>query len=231
MVNKIETPKPKEPEQTLEYEFKDLHLNLPVLEVLAHAPIYNAILDKYVESLELGINGFAFVQGKMPKKIKDLGLFTLPCKLGDSKPFNTLADLGSYMEKDHASLLLVGRGFLATASAVIDCRKAKIAVGEGVTSLIFGVKEIDLGNEDVPYWTTLGKRESFEPRPSTDGIGAQPPYYAKKDFMDYHLLGEWEIARDTELNPFKDVLVFRKMVEFLGAIPINLREICGSRKN
>ncbi|GKA94678.1 zinc finger, CCHC-type containing protein [Tanacetum coccineum] len=30
---------------------EDLHLNLPVLEVLAHAPIYNAILDKYVESL------------------------------------------------------------------------------------------------------------------------------------------------------------------------------------
>ncbi|GKD78781.1 hypothetical protein Tco_1341402 [Tanacetum coccineum] len=27
-------------------EFKDLHLNLPVLEVLAHASIYNAILDK-----------------------------------------------------------------------------------------------------------------------------------------------------------------------------------------
>ncbi|GKE30929.1 hypothetical protein Tco_1446313, partial [Tanacetum coccineum] len=28
---------------------------------------------------------------------------------------------------------------------------------------------------------------------------------------------------DAEVNPFKDVLVFRKMVEFLGAIPINLK--------
>ncbi|GKD14924.1 hypothetical protein Tco_1199331, partial [Tanacetum coccineum] len=34
---------------------------------------------------------------------------------------------------------------------------------------------------------------------------------------------EWEIGRDAEINPFKDVLVFRKMVEFLGAIPINLK--------
>nr|GEV91386.1 hypothetical protein [Tanacetum cinerariifolium] len=33
---------------------------------------------------------------------------------------------------------------------------------------------------------------------------------------------EWEIDRDVEINPFKDVLVFRRMVEFLGAIPINL---------
>ncbi|GJY83553.1 hypothetical protein Tco_0496929 [Tanacetum coccineum] len=51
----------EESEPTLEDEFKDLHLNLPVLEVLAHALIYNAILDKYVESLELGKNRSAFV--------------------------------------------------------------------------------------------------------------------------------------------------------------------------
>ncbi|GJT44212.1 MAK10-like protein [Tanacetum coccineum] len=192
-VNKIGTPKLKEPEQTLEDEFKDLHLNLPVLEVLAHALMYNAILDKYVESLELGKNGFVFIQGEMLEKLKDPGLFTLPCRLEDSKPFDTLAYLGSCvnlipsylfkklnigvleeadhvfgladgtksysvgifknievhigrlkllkdfyvidMEKDPVTPLLVGRGFLATASAVIDCRKAKIAVGEGVTRI------------------------------------------------------------------------------------------------
>ncbi|GJZ15100.1 hypothetical protein Tco_0550777 [Tanacetum coccineum] len=33
-----------------------------------------------------------------------------------------------------------------------------------------------------------------------------------------------EIARDAKLNPFKDVQVFRNMVELLGAIPINLNE-------
>nr|GEU77986.1 putative reverse transcriptase domain-containing protein [Tanacetum cinerariifolium] len=51
--------------------------------------------DKYVKSLELGKNGSAFVQGEIPTKIEDPGLFTLPCRLGDSKPFGTLADLGS----------------------------------------------------------------------------------------------------------------------------------------
>nr|GEV47218.1 hypothetical protein [Tanacetum cinerariifolium] len=45
----------KEPEKALEDEFEDLHLNLPVLKVLAHAPMYNVILDKYVESLDLKI--------------------------------------------------------------------------------------------------------------------------------------------------------------------------------
>ncbi|GKB69635.1 hypothetical protein Tco_0931047 [Tanacetum coccineum] len=56
-----------------------------------------------------------------------------------------------------------------------------------------------------------------------NGIGVRPPYDAKKDFTDYHLPDEWEIARDVDLNPFKDVLVFRRMVKFLGVIPINLK--------
>ncbi|GKE49108.1 hypothetical protein Tco_1480366 [Tanacetum coccineum] len=86
---------PEEPEPTLKDEFQDLHLNLPVLEDLAYAPIYNSILDKYVESSELGKNRSAFVQGEIPVKIEDPGLFTLLRILGDSKPFDTLADLGS----------------------------------------------------------------------------------------------------------------------------------------
>ncbi|GKE35260.1 hypothetical protein Tco_1454582, partial [Tanacetum coccineum] len=85
MVNEVGTPRSKEPEQTLEDEFNDLHLNLPVLEVLAHAPMYNVILDMYVEILELGKNRFTFIHCKMPKKIKDPRLFTLPCRLGNSE--------------------------------------------------------------------------------------------------------------------------------------------------
>ncbi|GJW67382.1 MAK10-like protein [Tanacetum coccineum] len=216
--------------------------------VQAHASIYNAILDQYVESLQLGKNGSAFVQGEIPANVGDPGLFTLPCRLGDSKPFDTLVDLGSCvniiplylfkklniglleetdhvfgladgtksypfgivrdvevhigklkllndfyvlnMKKDPETPFLVGRGFLATANAIIDCE------------------------EEAPYWTILGKKEFYKPQPSTDGIGAKPPYYARKDFIDCHLPREWEISRDAELNPFKDTLVFRRMVIF-----------------
>nr|GEZ18972.1 hypothetical protein [Tanacetum cinerariifolium] len=194
-VTEIITRQTKEPKQTLEDEFKDLHLNLPVLKVLAHAPMYNAILDKYVESLELGKNGSAFIRGKMPKRMENPGLFTLPCRLEDSKPFDTLAQLGSCvniiplylfkklniglleetghvfeladgtksylveivrdvevhivrlkilnnfyvidMKEDPKTTLLVEREFLATANAVIACRKAKIVVGEGITRKFF----------------------------------------------------------------------------------------------
>ncbi|GJZ93782.1 MAK10-like protein [Tanacetum coccineum] len=63
------------------------------------------------------------------------------------------------MKKDSETPLLVGRGFLATANAVIDCKMAKIAVGEGITRSVFGVKGVDLGVEEEPYWTALGKIE------------------------------------------------------------------------
>ncbi|GJU66266.1 MAK10-like protein [Tanacetum coccineum] len=127
--------------------------------------------------------------------MEDPGLFTLPCRLGDSKPFDTLADLGSCvniillylfkklnirlleetdhisrladgtksypigifryvevyigklkllndfyvinMKKDPETPLLVGRGFLATANAVIDCRKTKITLESGTSTSIF----------------------------------------------------------------------------------------------
>ncbi|GJZ68232.1 MAK10-like protein [Tanacetum coccineum] len=268
-----ETQQPEESKPNLEDEFQDLYLNLPVLKVLAHAPIYNTILDKYVESLELGKNGSAFIQGEVSAKMEDPGLFTLPCRLGGSKPFDALTDLGSCVniiplylfkklnielleetdhsfgladetksypvrivkdvevhigkqkllndfyvidiKKDPETPLLIGRGFLATINAVIDCRMAKIAEGEGITKSVFGVKGVDLGEAEAPYWTTLTKRESYKPRPSSDGVGVQIPYYAREDFLDCYFPREWEIARDAEINPFKDVLVFRRMVEFI----------------
>nr|GEX22331.1 hypothetical protein [Tanacetum cinerariifolium] len=180
--------------------------------------------------------------------MKDPRLFTLPCRLGDSKPFETLVDLGSCvniiplylfkklniglleetdhifiladgtksylvrivkgvevyigklkllndfyvidMKKDPEAPLLVGRGFLANTNAVIDCRMAKIEVREGITRSVFRVKGVDLGEEEAPYWITFGKRESYKPRLRSDKAGTQTPYYARKDFLDCHLLEE-----------------------------------------
>ncbi|GKA15469.1 MAK10-like protein [Tanacetum coccineum] len=143
------------------------------------------VLDKYVESLELGINGLTFVQGEISTKMEDPGLFTLPygtksypvgivkdveVRIGKLKLLNDLYVID--MKKDPETPLLVGRGFLETSNAVIDYIKAKTAVGEGITRSIFKVKGVDLGEEEALYWSTLGKRESYKPRPSLDGKGA-----------------------------------------------------------
>nr|GEV01538.1 hypothetical protein [Tanacetum cinerariifolium] len=99
------------------------------------------------------------------------------------------------MKKDPKTPLLAGRGFLPTVNAVINCRKAKIVIGEGITRSVFRVKGVDLGEEEAPYWTTLGKRKSYKPRPSSDEVGVRTPYYDIKDLLDCHLPREWEITR------------------------------------
>nr|GEV49030.1 MAK10-like protein [Tanacetum cinerariifolium] len=216
---KTEAPQPEEPEPTLKDKFQDLHLNLPVLEVLAHAPIYNAILDKYVESLELGKNKSAFVQGEIPTKIEDPGLITLPGRLWSSKPFDTFADLGSCVNIIPLYLLKkLNIGLLEETDHIFG-----LADGTKSNLSVFGVKGVDLGEEEALYWTTHEKRESYKPRPRSERVATQTHYYARKDFLDCHLPGEWEISIDAELNPFKDTLVFRRMVEYLGAIPIKLK--------
>nr|GEY29755.1 MAK10-like protein [Tanacetum cinerariifolium] len=184
MVTEIRTRQTKEPQQTLKDKFKDLHLNFPILEVIAHAPMYNAILDKYVENLELRKNGSAFIQDGTKSYpvgiVRDVEVYIKRHKfLNDFYIIN--------MKKDLETPLLVGRGFIATAIAVIDCRKAKIAIGEEINRSVFRVKGIKLGEEEAPYWTKLGKKESYRPQPSSDGVGAQTPYYARKEFMDCHL--------------------------------------------
>nr|GEX64773.1 zinc finger, CCHC-type [Tanacetum cinerariifolium] len=177
--------------------------------------------DKYVKRLELGKNRSAFLQGEVSAKMEDPELFTLPCRLRNLKPFDTLADFGSCvniislylfkklnirllgetdhifglasgskfypvgivkdvevrigklkllkdfyvidMKKDPKTILLVGRGFIETANAVIDYRKSKIVVREGITRSVFRVKGVNLGEKKAPYWTTLRKRESHKP--------------------------------------------------------------------
>ncbi|GKC99881.1 MAK10-like protein [Tanacetum coccineum] len=52
------------------------------------------------------------------------------------------------IDKDAATPLHIGRGFLATANAVIDCKKAKIAVGEGVTRNIWESKKLIVNSID-----------------------------------------------------------------------------------
>ncbi|GKB83469.1 hypothetical protein Tco_0950364 [Tanacetum coccineum] len=164
-VIEIRTPKSKEPEQTLEDELKDLHLNLPVLEVLAHALMYNAILDKYIESLKLGKNISTFIQGEMPEKMKDLGLFTLACRQWDSKPFDTLANLGSCVNLIPLYL------FKKLKIRLLEETDQVFGLADGTKSYLVGIvknleeKELPgqyLSDEEIPYWTTLGNKWESE---------------------------------------------------------------------
>ncbi|GJT73560.1 MAK10-like protein [Tanacetum coccineum] len=154
--------------------------------------------------------------------MEDPGLFTLPYRLGDSKPFNTLADLGSciniipfYLFKKHNIILLEETGHIfgladETKSYPVGIVK-DVEVHIGKLKLLNDFYVIDM-KKDPGTPLQVGMMILATPKQLID----------RKDFLDCHLPREWEISRGVELNPFKDTLVFRRMVEFLGAIPINL---------
>ena len=63
------------------------------------------------------------------------------------------------MVSDTTCPLLIGRGFLATASAMIDCKESKIAVGEGETWSVYDVKKhtYDTNEEPMPHWVDINR--------------------------------------------------------------------------
>ncbi|GJT15118.1 hypothetical protein Tco_0873824 [Tanacetum coccineum] len=105
--------------------------------------------------------------------------------MGDENPIRTLGDYskpshGGYRNtiklpvgnnvKDPETLLLVGRGFLATANAVIDCRMAKIAVGEGITRSEIA-KDAEIKFDKGTITLRFGKSKiSFHRIPNSPGM-------------------------------------------------------------
>nr|GEV15779.1 zinc finger, CCHC-type [Tanacetum cinerariifolium] len=97
--------------------------------------------------------------------------------------------------------------------------------GDGVTTNLDDVKICWLKNPKLIStgitWKILSKLLLI--MPLDEAGGDQNPFYFESEFINTSVPEELEIAKDAKLNPFKEVLVFRKMVEFLGAIPINLK--------
>ena len=84
--------------------FKQLKINLPFVEALQHMPKYAKFLKdllsnkKKLESLStvtLGARCSALVQNKLPEKLDDPVVFTIPCLFGSSSVNHALADLGA----------------------------------------------------------------------------------------------------------------------------------------
>ncbi|GJU26979.1 hypothetical protein Tco_1165600 [Tanacetum coccineum] len=139
------------------------HLALKPSVQVINDRMTGALPSDTVKNPKLNVNSTSLVSSAQSYPMKD--------PQSSSNPFNSVnkrrgicreaETLGGLLRHRYGKRpyvpLLVGRGFLATTSAVIDCKKSKIAVGEGITRLIFGVKEIGLVHEDTPYWTTIAR--------------------------------------------------------------------------
>ncbi|GKC51099.1 MAK10-like protein [Tanacetum coccineum] len=178
----IRTQQPEEPKKSLEDEFKDLHLNLPVLEVLAHVLMLGNsepfdtladlgacvnIIPLYLfKKLNIGLleetnHVFGLANGTKSYPIRIVR--DVEVHIGRLKLLTEFYVID--MKKDPETPLLVGRGVLAIANAVIDCRKSKISVGEGITRSVFRVKGIELGAIPIKLKRNMWESEDLIKNP------------------------------------------------------------------
>ena len=84
--------------------FKQLHINIPLIEALEQMPKYARILKDIIskkqkleehETVMLTEESSAILQKKLPPKLKDSGSFTIVCNIGKSYFDRALCDLGA----------------------------------------------------------------------------------------------------------------------------------------
>ncbi|KAI3682972.1 hypothetical protein L1987_83391 [Smallanthus sonchifolius] len=84
--------------------FKQLKVNLPLIDTLLRTPKYGKFLKDLLSNkktpeevfkVSLSQQCSAVVQNKLPEKLEDLGCFTIPCLLGSLPLHHALVDLGA----------------------------------------------------------------------------------------------------------------------------------------
>ncbi|KAK8511906.1 hypothetical protein V6N12_074596 [Hibiscus sabdariffa] len=98
----------KRDKQTEEKEildvFRKVEINIPLLDVIRKVPRYARFLKNLCttkrkltgnEKVNLGENVSAVFQRKLPPKLKDQGMFAIPCKIGEVEIKRAMCDLGA----------------------------------------------------------------------------------------------------------------------------------------
>ncbi|KAJ9162800.1 hypothetical protein P3X46_022544 [Hevea brasiliensis] len=96
--------KKEEQEKEILETFRKVEVNIPLLDAIKQVPKYAKFLKELCttkhklrnnEKISVGENVSALIQQKLPPKCKDPGLFSIPCRIGDSKFERAMADLGA----------------------------------------------------------------------------------------------------------------------------------------
>ncbi|GKA96404.1 retrovirus-related pol polyprotein from transposon TNT 1-94 [Tanacetum coccineum] len=120
--------------------------------------------------------------------------------------------------------LLLGRPFLRTCGAIIDMGRGTLCIDDGVIRHTYFpkprsksyVEAFEMEGEDD--W--LG---SFEVGRDEDGNVKYGP--VAPSFIDIEDDMERALAMEAYFNPFKNVIVFKKLVDFLGSLPVQLKNL------
>lgn len=102
--SRLKTNKMDEQFKKLMNIFKQLHINIPIVEALSQMPKYAKFLkdlhtnNRKLEEVDMiTLNGICstIINYNLPKKLRDLGSFMIPCLLGNGLKDYALVDSGA----------------------------------------------------------------------------------------------------------------------------------------
>ena len=120
--------------------------------------------------------------------------------------------------------LLLGRPFLRTCGAIIDMGRGTMIINDGILKNTYYPKPRGGSNgddndkdqeEDYLGCFEVGRDEDGRPK-----FGPVTP-----SFFDIEDEMERALAMEAFFNPFKNIFVFNKLTDFLGSLPVQLKNL------
>ncbi|GKE32820.1 hypothetical protein Tco_1452142, partial [Tanacetum coccineum] len=207
------TQKQKEKvKEALDRKYKELEESKPILEVLENYMTYRKKIDEvligrarlssddYSEELKMRI-----VEHGLPNKMCNPSNFVLPVKVNGTIEMNALADTGA-----------------SNLWRVIDMGRSTLCIDDGVIHHTYFPKTRakdyldNFAQEEEDDWLSCFKVGRDE-----DGSPKYEP--VAPSFLDIEDDMERALAMEAYFNPFKNIIIFKKLIDFLGSLPVQLK--------
>ncbi|CAN6567584.1 unnamed protein product [Malus baccata var. baccata] len=171
--SRFKQTKKEEAEKDILETFRKMQVNRPLLDAIKQVPRYAKFLKELCttrrrisnkEVVQVSENVSAVLQRKLPPKCKDLGSFTIPCVIGNTKFEHAMLDLGASINVMPYSIYAsMNLGELKNDGVIIQLADRSNAYPKGVwedvlvqvDNLIFPADFYVLEMEDSPNVTLL----------------------------------------------------------------------------
>ncbi|CAN6580968.1 unnamed protein product [Malus baccata var. baccata] len=134
--------KNEEDEKDVLETFRKVHVNIPLLDAIKQIPKYAKFFKKICttrkrirekEVVHVSENVSALLQRKLPPKCKDLGSFTIPCVIGNTRFDHAMLDLGASINvMSYSVYASMNLGMLKNDGVIIQLADRSNAYPKGV---------------------------------------------------------------------------------------------------
>ncbi|XP_027180820.1 uncharacterized protein LOC113779441 [Coffea eugenioides] len=171
---RLEKTKKVEKEKELLDVFRKVEINIPLLDAIKQIPKYAKFLKDLCthkrkligdERVAVGENVSAMLQRKLPPKCGDPGMFTIPCKIGNTPIRKAMLDLGASINVMPKTIFAsLNLGPLKETAIIIQLADRTNAYPEGlVEDVLVQVNELVFPADF--YILDMGDEKSLNPSP------------------------------------------------------------------